>query len=78
MGAAEDPNAREGPGRQHDDQRARAQRVQGDAAAGPTRQGPGNIAVWRPSVSAHPVLRLAYARRLSLDLTGDLVLVSLR
>jgi hypothetical protein len=37
-----------------------------------------DVAVWRPSVSSRPVVRRDYARRLSLDLTGDLVLVSLR
>ena len=36
------------------------------------------VAVWRPSLSERPVLRRAAARRLSLYLGGDLVLVSLR
>jgi hypothetical protein len=35
-----------------------------------------DIAVWRPSVSARPVLHRAHAGRLTLDLYGDLVLVS--
>jgi hypothetical protein len=37
-----------------------------------------DVAVWRPSVSTTPVLRRAQARRLRLDLAGDLVLVSFR
>jgi len=37
-----------------------------------------DVAVWRPSVSTTPVARRAQARRLRLDLGGDLVLVSLR
>ena len=37
-----------------------------------------DLAVWRPSVSPNPVLRRAEARRVRLDLAGDLVLVSLR
>jgi hypothetical protein len=37
-----------------------------------------DVTVWRPSVSERPVLRRAQARRLKLDLAGDLVLVSFR
>jgi hypothetical protein len=37
-----------------------------------------DVTVWRPSVSEQPVLRRAQARRLKLDLAGDLVLVSFR
>ena len=37
-----------------------------------------DVVVWRPSVSAQPVLRREHARRLSLQLGGDLVLVSFR
>ncbi|MEA2420800.1 MAG: hypothetical protein QOE60_3006, partial [Thermoleophilaceae bacterium] len=37
-----------------------------------------DLTVWRPSVSEQPVLRRAQARRLTLDLAGDLVLVSFR
>jgi hypothetical protein len=37
-----------------------------------------DISVWRPSVSEQPVLRRERARRLRLELGGDLVLVSLR
>jgi hypothetical protein len=37
-----------------------------------------NVTVWRPSVSQTPVLRRAQARRLGLELAGDLVLVSFR
>jgi hypothetical protein len=37
-----------------------------------------DVAVWRPSVSTTPVAHHAQARRLRLDLGGDLVLVSLR
>jgi hypothetical protein len=42
--------------------------------------GPGtrDLTVWRPSVSAQPVLRQDRARRLGLSLEGDLVLVSVR
>lgn len=40
--------------------------------------GARDVAVWRPSVSAQPVLRRAGARRLALELEGDLMLVSLR
>jgi len=37
-----------------------------------------DVSVWRPSVSEQPVLRRAQARRMALDLAGDLVLVSFR
>jgi hypothetical protein len=37
-----------------------------------------DLAVWRPSVSAQPILRREAVRRLALELEGDLVLVSLR
>ena len=37
-----------------------------------------DVLVWRPSVSASPVLRRASARRLPIELEGDVVLVSLR
>jgi hypothetical protein len=37
-----------------------------------------DVAVWRPSLSTTPVLRRGQARRLRLDLAGDLVLVSFR
>jgi hypothetical protein len=37
-----------------------------------------DVAIWRPSVSARPVLRRAEADRLAIDLYGDLVLVSVR
>jgi hypothetical protein len=37
-----------------------------------------DVVVWRPSLSSQPVLRSARARRLSLELGGDLVLVSVR
>jgi hypothetical protein len=37
-----------------------------------------DVTVWRPSVSTTPVLHLSQARRLRLDLAGDLVLVSFR
>jgi hypothetical protein len=37
-----------------------------------------DVTVWRPSVSERPVLRRAQARRLRLELAGDLVLVSFR
>jgi hypothetical protein len=40
--------------------------------------GARDVTVWRPSVSPGPVVRRDYARRLSLDLSGDLVLISLR
>jgi hypothetical protein len=40
--------------------------------------GARDIVVWRPSISSQPVLRREHARRLSLELRGDLVLVSLR
>jgi hypothetical protein len=41
-------------------------------------RGPRDIAVWRPSVSPLPVLRHDIARRLPLELGGDLVVVSFR
>lgn len=37
-----------------------------------------DVVVWRPSVSARPILRRDTAHRLRLELEGDLVLVSLR
>ena len=37
-----------------------------------------DVVVWRPSVSPSPVLRRASARRLPLELEGEVVLVSLR
>jgi hypothetical protein len=37
-----------------------------------------DVAVWRPSVSPRPVLRRTAARRLTLELAGDAVLVSFR
>lgn len=37
-----------------------------------------DLTVWRPSVSSAPVLKRDSAKRLRLDLAGDLVLVSLR
>jgi hypothetical protein len=40
--------------------------------------GARDVTVWRPSVSAEPVLRRKRAQRLALELEGDLVLVSLR
>jgi hypothetical protein len=40
--------------------------------------GARDIEVWRPSLSAEPVLRRQRAQRLALELEGDLVLVSLR
>jgi hypothetical protein len=40
--------------------------------------GARDVTVWRPSVSAQPVLRRAQARQLGLSLGGDLVLVSVR
>jgi hypothetical protein len=40
--------------------------------------GAHDVEVWRPSVSAQPVMRADRTRRLSLELGGDLVLVSLR
>jgi hypothetical protein len=36
------------------------------------------VVVWRPSISSVPVMRRDHARRLSLDLAGDLVLVGVR
>lgn len=41
-------------------------------------RGARDVSVWRPSVSPRPVLTRDYARRLPLELEGDLVLVSLR
>jgi hypothetical protein len=41
-------------------------------------RGARNVSVWRPSVSSQAVLSRDYARRLPLELEGDLVLVSLR
>jgi hypothetical protein len=41
-------------------------------------RGARNVSVWRPSVSSQPVLTREYARRLPLELGGDLVLVSFR
>jgi hypothetical protein len=60
--------------------------VQGKHAADPGsvsmnllfRRPARDISVWRPSVATEPVLRRSRARRLHLDLAGDLVLVSLR
>lgn len=40
--------------------------------------GARDVEVWRPSVWSQPVLRRDHARRLPLELGGDLVLVSLR
>jgi hypothetical protein len=40
--------------------------------------GADDIVVWRPSVSSAPVMRRDHARRLSLRIGGDLVLVSVR
>jgi hypothetical protein len=37
-----------------------------------------DVTVWRPSISEQPVMRRGQARRLALDLAGDLVLVSFR
>jgi hypothetical protein len=42
------------------------------------RPGADDVVVWRPSISSRPVMRRAHARRLALELGGDLVLVSLR
>jgi hypothetical protein len=40
--------------------------------------GARDVKVWRPSVSTQPVMRSTRTRRLSLELEGDVVLVSLR
>jgi len=37
-----------------------------------------DLSVWRPSVSSAPIMRLARARRIPLQLAGDVVLISLR
>jgi hypothetical protein len=37
-----------------------------------------DLSVWRPSVSAAPITRLGRARRIPLQLAGDVVLISLR
>ena len=37
-----------------------------------------DVSVWRPSVSAVPIMRRGRARRIPLQLAGDLVLISLR
>jgi hypothetical protein len=42
------------------------------------RRGAQDLVVWRPSVSGRPVLRRQNARRLELELEGDVVLVSVR
>ena len=40
--------------------------------------GAHDVEVWRPSVSTQPVMRSKLTRGLSLQLEGDVVLVSLR
>ena len=40
--------------------------------------GARDVSVWRPSLSSDPVMRLSRARRIPLQLQGDVVLISLR